>query len=230
MAAGADFAVAAPRNAALWRAYAAVPETAWTDARDMHGAQVTAVGYAPAGWPPGTYTIIRRVRVPAEEISGDPRSRRRRTIPKGQLALALEGVADHAWAVSFIVTNIPADDGAGIVAVEHWFRGRADIETQIKDTKLGAGLRHLPSADPAVNAVWMWAAVLAGWLSTMLQSLTGLDQRAGRAHGDRLRHELLNVPGRLTHHAGTLTLRLPPGRDQYLPTALTRLRDLPAVA
>ncbi|WP_131770624.1 IS1380 family transposase [Candidatus Protofrankia californiensis] len=228
VAAGADFAIAAPRNTALWRAYAAVPETAWTDARDMHGAQVTAVNYAPAGWPPGTYTIIRRVKVSAAEISADPRSRRRRTIPKGQLTLALEGVADHAWAVSFLVTNIPADEPDGIVAVEVWFRGRADIETQIKDVKLGAGLRHLPCADPTVNTVWMWAAILAGWLSTMLQSLTGLDQHAGRAHGDRLRHQLINIPGRLTRHAGTLTLRLPPGRDHYLPLALARLRALPA--
>jgi len=167
------------------------------------------------------------VKVPAAEISADPRSRRRRTIPKDQLTLALEGVADHAWAVSFIVTNIPADEPAGIVAVEHWFRGRADIETQIKDAKLGAGLRHLPSADPAVNAVWMWAAILAGWLSTLLQTLTGHDQRAGRAHGDRLRHELILIPGRVIRHAGTLVLRLPPGRDRYLPAALNRLRTLP---
>jgi len=51
-------------------------------ARDMPGAQVSAVDYAPQGWPPGTYTIIRRVQVDTEEISGDARSRRRRTIPK----------------------------------------------------------------------------------------------------------------------------------------------------
>ncbi|SNQ49786.1 hypothetical protein FRACA_3730001 [Frankia canadensis] len=223
VAAGVDFAIAAPRNSALWRAYAAVEENAWTDARDMTGAQVAASSSAPAGWPPGTYTVIRRVKVPAGEISADPRSRRRRTIPKDQLTLALDGVVDHAWAVSFIVTNIPANDPDGIVAVEHWFRGRADIETRIKDAKLGAGLRHLPSADSAVNQVWMWAAILAGWLSTMLQALTGFDQHAGRAHGDRLRHELILIPGRVTRHAGALTLRLPPGRDQHLPTGLDRL-------
>ncbi len=165
MAAGVDFAIAAPRNSVLWRAYVAVDEKAWTDARDMTGAQVAATGYAPAGWPPGTYTIIHRVKIPAGEISTDSRSRRRCTIPKDQLTLALDGITDHAWAVSFIVTNITANDPDGLVAVEHWFRGRADIETQIKDHKLGAGLRHLPSADPAVNQVWMWAAILAGWLS-----------------------------------------------------------------
>ncbi|MCK9930719.1 transposase [Frankia sp. Mgl5] len=111
-----------------------------------------------------------------------------------------------------------------MVALEHWFCGRADIETQIKDAKLGAGLRHLPSADPPVNTVWMWAAILAGWLSTLLQTLTGFAQRAGRAHADRLRHELITIPGRVTRHAGQLILRLPPGRDLHLTTALTRLR------
>ncbi|WP_322751087.1 MULTISPECIES: hypothetical protein, partial [unclassified Frankia] len=47
-----------------------------------------------------------------------------------------------AWVVSFLMTNIPANEPEGIVAVEWWFRGRADIETQIKDAKLDAGLRH----------------------------------------------------------------------------------------
>lgn len=153
VAASADFAIAAKRNPALWRAYPAVPAGGWTKARDMHGAQVAAVDYAPAGWPAGTYTIIRRVRVATADICADPRSRRRRTIPGDQLALALGGECDHTWAVSFIVTNIPADDGADIVGLEAWFRGRADIETRIKEAKLGAALRHPPSGDHGVNSV-----------------------------------------------------------------------------
>ncbi len=100
--AGCDFAIAAKRNAAMWRAYASIEESAWVDAIGMPGAQVAAVDYAPTGWPEGTYTIVRRVRVDAEAISADPRSRRRRTIDRGQLALALEGTATHAYAVSFI--------------------------------------------------------------------------------------------------------------------------------
>lgn len=69
---GCDFAIAAKRNTALWRAYATIPEAAWVDAIGMSGAQVAAVDYAPAGWPEGTYTIVRRVRVEAEDISADP--------------------------------------------------------------------------------------------------------------------------------------------------------------
>ena len=67
------------RNKAAWRA-ATIDERAWTKAKRMTGAQVAVCGYAPAGWPPGTTCIIRRVR--AGGVSTDPRARRRRTIPK----------------------------------------------------------------------------------------------------------------------------------------------------
>jgi len=99
---GCDFAIAAKRNPAVWRALAAIGDDAWSDARDMPGGQVAACDYTPAGWPEGSYCIVRRVKVTAEQISADPRSRRRRTIPAGQLALALDGQAEHAWACSFI--------------------------------------------------------------------------------------------------------------------------------
>ena len=90
-------------------------------------------------------------------------------------------------------------------------------------------MNHLPSADPTVNTVWMWAGLLAGALSVMMQSLTGLDRHAhagGRMRIATLRHRLLAVPGRLIRHARGLTLRLPPGHTT-LPAALTRLRALP---
>jgi hypothetical protein len=225
--AGADFAIAAKRNSAFWRAFAGVGAEAWIPARGMHGAEVTAIDYAPAGWPPGTHTIVRRVRVAAADISADPRSRRRRTIPKDQLALVLGGECDHAWAVSFIVTNLPVHSAADVTAVEAWFRGRVSIEERIREAKLGAGLRHLPSGNPTVNAVWTWAALLAGAISVMLQSLTGIDTEHGRARSARLRHQLLRVPARVIRHARGLTLRLPPGR-QLLPEVLARLRALPA--
>jgi len=39
---GCDFAVAAKRNSAAWRACAAIPETDWKSARGMPGGQVAA--------------------------------------------------------------------------------------------------------------------------------------------------------------------------------------------
>ena len=226
---GVDWAIAAKRNSAFWRELAGVPATAWTTARGMAGAQVAVMDYAPEGWPPDAYTIVRRVKVEATDISADPRSRRRRTIPADQLALALGGELDHAYAVSFIVTNLPTSTPADVVAVEAWFRRRTDIEERFREAKLGAGLNHLPSGHAGVNKVWMWAALLAGALSVMLQTLTGMSETRGTARMARLRHELLRVPGRLVSHAGATILRLPPGH-QLLPQVLTRIRALPRPA
>lgn len=74
----------------------------------------------------------------------------------------------------------------------------------------------------------MWAALLAGNLSVLLHTLTGIDA-GGRAHAARLRHDLLCVPARLVRHGRTRTLRLPPG-DQLLPVVLARIRDLDTAA
>lgn len=226
--AGCDYAIAAKRNSALWREYAAITDSEWVAADGMPGAQVATVDYGPEGWPPDCYVIVRRVRIDASEISRDGRARRRRTIPAEQLALALGGELDHVWAVSFIITNIPHHQPGDAVALEKWFRARTDIEDRIREAKLGMALRHLPSGDPAVNTIWMWAALLALNLSVLLQALTGLDAN-GRAHGERLRRELICVPARLVRHGGVLTLRLPPG-PQLLPEVLARLRALPAAA
>ena len=229
---GCDYAIAAKRNKAAWRAYAAVPEDAWQPAKGMRGAFVAVLDYRPEGWPQDTYTIVRRVRVDTAEISADGRSRRRRTIPAEQLALALGGQLDQVWAVSFIVTNIPTgghEKFDSAVDVEAWFRRRTDIEDRFKDAKLGAALRHLPSGHQAVNQVWMWAALLAVNLSVLLQALTGIDGN-GRAHCARLRRDLLCIPARVIRHAGRLEMRLPPGRQTLLPEVLARLRDLPGPA
>jgi hypothetical protein len=88
---GCDFSLGITRNPAAWRAAAAIADDAWTTAIGMNGAQVAVAAYAPAGWPPNTACVVRRVRVRAGDVCTDPRTRRR-TIPKDQLALAPQGV------------------------------------------------------------------------------------------------------------------------------------------
>jgi Transposase DDE domain group 1 len=225
---GCDFSLGVTRNKAAWRAAAAIPADAWRRAKRMKGAQVAVMDYAPAGWPPDTGCVVRRVKVKAATISTDPRARRRRTIPKDQLALALDGLVNEVYAYSFIATNLDVSTPAKAVAVEAWHRMRTDIEDRIRDAKHGAALRHLPSGTRAVNTVWMWGALLAINMSAWLQELAGIDDGAGRgrAHLGTLRHRLLNVPARLIRHAGQAILRLPPGH-QLLATVLARLRHLP---
>jgi hypothetical protein len=225
---GCAFSLGATRNPAVWRAAANIPHSAWRKAKRMRGAQVAVCDYAPAGWPPGTACVVRRVKVRATDISTDPRARRRRTIPKTQLALALDGLVAHVYAYSFIATNLDVSTPAKAVTVEAWHRMRTDIEDKIRDAKHGAALRHLPSSTRAANTAWMWGALLAVNLSAWLQELASLDSGdgRGRAHLGTLRHQLLAVPARLVRHAGQVTLRLPPGR-QLLAQVLARLRRLP---
>jgi len=224
VAAGADFAIAAKRNPAVWRAVSTIPEQAWRPARDMPGAEVARVAYGPAGWPEGTYAVVRRVRVRAADVSADPRARRRRTFAPGQLRLALGGQLDQLFSYSVVVTNIDDDP----VSLEAWFRERAQTQERINHSKLGMALRHLPSGPAEVNAVWMWAALAALNCSAWLQALAGIDT-GGRAHGKRLRRELIGVPGRLVRHAGQLTVRVAP-RYAYLGQVRQRLVALPAPA
>ncbi len=75
----------------------------------------------------------------------------------------------------------------------------------------------------------MWAALLAGARSVMLQTLTGISQTHGTPWIARLRHELLRVPARVISHAGATILRLPPGHE-LLPHVVSRIRALPLPA
>jgi len=85
----------------------------------------------------------------------------------------------------------------------------------------------------------MWGALLAASLTGWLHQLTartgpdgglvGHGVRDGQAMIATLRHRLIRVPARLVRHAGTLTLRLPPGHH-LLAEVLTRIRKLPATS
>lgn len=244
--AGAEFAIGARRTAPLWRLLDGVPADAWTDAIDMTGAQVAVTDYAPAWWPAATRLLIRRVRLDLHrgQVSGDPRARRRRTLHPEQRVLPLDELAelanaDGVYAYSFVVTNLDVSTGSAAAQVEHWYRHRTQVENLFRDTKHGAGLRHLPSGHQQVNRAWMWGALLAvsltGWLHHLTATTTTTERgarlvghgvRGGQAMIATLRRRLLTVPARLVRHARGHTLRLPPGHD-LLAEILARLRSLP---
>jgi len=75
------------------------------------------------------------------------------------------------------------------------------------------------------------APLLAAWLLPEIPSHgsacpTELEAGLGQAMIATLRHRLIRVPARLVRHAGTLTLRLPPGHH-LLAEILARIRALP---
>jgi hypothetical protein len=226
---GIGFAIGAKRIAPVWAELAHIPCDGWVAAIGMDDTEVAVMPYVPAWWPADTACLVRRTRISADKIvSTDGRARRERTVPKDQLALALDGKADHVYGYSFVLTNLDVSTPEKAAGVEHWYRHRTDIEALNRDAKHGAALRHLPSGNAVVNKVWMWAALLACALSAWLQEITGLDRGNGRGRATiaRLRRELICVPARITGHARRLELHLPPG-TRLLPDVLNRLRALP---
>jgi hypothetical protein len=236
-----SFAIGAKRIAPLWRLLAGLAEDAWHDAIDMDNAQVTVAEYRPDWWPADTRLLIRRVALDPEQVSADPRSRRRRTLHPDQRALPIPELASAGaiYAYSFILTNLDVSSPAKAVAAEHWYRHRTTVENIFRDSGPGAALRHLPSGYPQVNLAWMWGALLAATMAAWLHQLTAITAgedilaghgvRGGKAMIATLRWRLIAVPGRLIRHARHLILRLPPGHS-LLPEVLARLRDLPVPA
>ncbi len=117
---------------------------------------------------------IRRVLLDPEQVSADPRSRRRRTLHPDQRALPIPDLAQQPaiYAYSFIMTNLDMSSPDTAIAAEHWYRHRTTVENIFRDSKLGAALRHLPY--PQVNLAWMWCALLAANMAAWLHQLTAL--------------------------------------------------------
>jgi hypothetical protein len=181
---------ASQRCGAPWPVWVRPP---WVDAIDMPGAQVAVANYIPARWPTDTRLLIRRVRLDCDQISSDPRFRRRRTVHPDQRALPIDelAAADAVYGYSFILTNQDVTTPARAAAIEHWYRHRTEIENIFRDAKHGAALRHLPSGYERVNRAWMWGALIAtsiaGWLHQLAASpdpgggLLGWGARDGKA-------------------------------------------------
>jgi DDE family transposase len=235
------FAIGARRIAPLWRLLDGIAEEDWTDAIDMDNAQVAVADYCPDWWPATSRLLIRRARLDPGQVSADLRSRRRRTLHPDQRALPFPELAAEPaiYGYSFTLTNLDVSTPDKAAAAEHWYRHRTTVENIFRDSKHGAALRHLPSGYVKVNMAWMWGALLAacmaGWLHQLTARTRGEDiaeghgVRGGKAMIATLRRRLIAVPGRLTRHARTLVLRLPPGHG-LLAEVLARLRALPVPA
>ena len=68
----------------------------------------------------------------------------------------------------------------------------------------------MPSGYETVNALWAWSAFIAMNISSWPRALTGHDRKSGRAHGKRLRRELICVAARVSRHARDIVVRPAP--------------------
>ncbi|GAB3176359.1 hypothetical protein GCM10027059_50860 [Myceligenerans halotolerans] len=236
---GVRFAIGVRRNQAVLRDVLTIDESAWHDAAGMPGSQVAVMNYLPGVWAKDPdiardkkqtpiACLVRRTRIEAADLPTERARRRKRAHPE-QLQLALDGVIDHVYLYSFILTNLETATSDDVVAVEHWYRHRTDIEALNRDAKHGAAARHAPSGKKTVNRVWLAAALTACAISAFTTLLAGLHHPdgTGRATITRLRRELIRVPARVRRaRDGTTWLHPPPGFS-LLNTTLTRLQALP---
>ena len=218
------FTFSATRTSLMWSKLHEIPEDAWEEAIDMHGAQVAELPFTPEGWKHEPLRlIVRRVPISAAELlAGSPKARRRKTIPPEQLQMVLDGQLDSTFAYSFIVTDIPAGEKTA-VQLEHFHRQRAQIEERFKDAKLGQALRHLPSGKLAANRLWLACALLALNICAWVCDISPAAGASGQApedaplrrHAKTLRRLLFCVPGRIVRTARRIIVRLPEGFPHF---------------
>ena len=129
------FAIGVKRNAAVWRAAAAVPDSGYVPVIGMDDTEVAVIPYAPKGWPARIVCLARRTRIPADQVSTDPRARKRRTIPKDQLALALDGQVEYVYGHrGFAPTRRDMRRGGWVLV---WFRARRGLRLEAKTVQTG---------------------------------------------------------------------------------------------
>src|SRR6266566_1867221 len=226
---GVGFTCSLKRRPTMHRLRLEIPTRAWRPALQMPQAEIAETTHTPQGWRQEPLRlIVRRVRISVEELSEDVRSRRRRTVPKAQLELALEGRVDYVYGYSFILTDLAGD----ATEIEHWHRQRAQIEERVKEVKLGDGLLHFPLGTLDANRAWQTAGVVAHNLVALLSAVVAdVNHRRLReqleqspeppprpaparvaAHNTKLvRRWLLAVPGRVLHSGRRVVLRLAQG-------------------
>ncbi|HEX6254692.1 MAG TPA: IS1380 family transposase [Euzebyales bacterium] len=119
---------------------------------------------------------------------------------------------------------------ADLAALDARHRAHARVEQRIRDAKT-LGLRNLPSADFAINQIWLQLVLLAQDLLAWFAVLT-LDGDLAVATPATVRYRLLHVAGRITRSSRRVTLHLdatwPWATD--LAEAFRRLHALPTPA
>ncbi len=116
---------------------------------------------------------------------------------------------------------------ADLAALDARHRAHARVEQRIRDAKT-LGLRNLPSADFAINQIWLQLVLMAQDLLAWFAALT-LDGDLAVAAPATIRYRLLHVAGRITRSSRRVVLHLDAAWPwaTNLAEAFRRLRTLP---
>jgi len=177
------YAVGAPLIASVRGRISEIAEAAWQPSCYREGSEVASFRWRPTSWKQGRRFIVRRD--PAE--AGEQ--------------LTLEGREWHYWV---IVTN---DDERSADQLERWHRGKANLESQIKEAKLGLGLDNLPCQSFHANWAYLLCTLLAFNLLCWLK-LIALPERERSSYTKRLRFRFIAVAGTVGRSGRRLVLRL----------------------
>ena len=172
-----------------------------------------------SAWQPIEYTEGGEAQI-AETVYGG-----RRLIVRRTRLLGAQAELWPDWRHHPFLTN--RTEPIAIVEAEH--RQHARVELVIRDLKDQA-LAHFPSGKFDANAAWTVIGCLAHNLLRWTELLGAPGGVIGAAR--TIRRRLLQIPGRLTRHAGRWTLHLParwPWQTVFT-QALVRIRALPASA
>lgn len=205
LAAGADYCVTVPLNAAVTTAIGTIPDDAWTGIKyskaiydDDTGqwisdAQVAEIGFTAFSSAKKTARLAGRLVV--------------RRIPELN-ATKLAAAQDQLFATyryHAFFTTVDADT-LGTVAADKLHRQHAIIEQVFADLKAGP-LAHMPSGKFQANAAWLVTAAITHNLLRTAATLIG--GQLARARAVSIRQKIINIPARIAHRARRLLLHLP---------------------
>jgi hypothetical protein len=169
---GFTLTITADQTAPLLETIAAVAEQHWQPLPDYSLSEVAEVRYQPTEWTrPYRYVVKREL---AEKKNGD-----------------------LYWKYHVLVTN---DEGRPAAAVMVWHLQHADMENAIKEHKSGFGLEKLPTQKFHANWAYLLIGQLAFNLVAWFKRLV-LPPRYHRTTIKTLRHQVLNLAGKLVHTA-----------------------------
>ena len=187
---GFTFTITADQTAPLLTAIAALPEQSWRPLPEYELAEVAELRYQPTGWAHSYRYVVKR-------------------------DLAETKTGELYWKYHVTVTN---EEAQAVCALVVWHLQHAAMENAIKEHKSGFGLEKLPTQKFHAN----WAYLLIGQLAVNLLAWFKrlvLPPAYHQTTIKTIRHQLLNLAGKIVHTARQCFLML---SDRYRYQAVWR--------
>jgi hypothetical protein len=167
------FTITADQTTPLLALIEALPDRAWTNLPQEYPlSEVAEFRYQPARWAKAYRYVVKR-----------------------QLAETKAGTL--YWHYHVFVTN---DEATPALELEVWHLQHADMENRIKEHKSGLGLEKFPTGRFHANWAYLLIGQLAFNLLAWFKKLV-LPASYHRATPKTIRHQLLNLAGKIVHSA-----------------------------